>query len=190
MRHKNPWRISFETPEDLHRALFYRDALRIPVLERLGHLRIPPPRPPGINLDDPAELAGDWAAWWTDLFLRRRTPASTPQDRLTTRVPDTARLREIVHEHEPDFHHWWATYPPTPNSGQKTDLASTITTSLAEHHPEGDLLAEQGHDTPLTIDVLALDAPFTRAVTPHHIVITEPARHQPTYPDWLTTVLT
>lgn len=189
MRHEAPWRISFETPEDIHRALFYHEAIHIPALERLGHLRVRPPDLPGANSNNPDELTGDWGAWWTDLFLRRRAPSASQPDRMSPRVPPAAPLRRIVEDHELDFHHWWATYPPTSSSGQKAELAGTLTTSLAEHHPEDDLLANRGGDISLTIDILALDAPFTRAITRNHIVVTESARHQPTYPGWLSTVL-
>jgi hypothetical protein len=182
------WRVSLETPADLHRALFFRDALRIPALEHIGHVIVSPPDLTAILHRDGASLAEDWVTWWDGLLTRRRGGHRVALiDALNPPPPRTSgELQRIVSDHESNFHRWWATYPQTADSGQKLALALQTT---SHPQPEGDLLARRGQPVLLTVEMLALDAAFTHAVSRDHLIVSQTSRQTPGYPDWLASVV-
>lgn len=78
------WQLSVDAPEDLHLALYVRDASGLTFSDSVGPLR-DPPRPAGsIPATERPEADQAWRAWWAGLLVAHRETSGDPPAGSTT----------------------------------------------------------------------------------------------------------
>ncbi|HWE88780.1 MAG TPA: hypothetical protein VG317_04885 [Pseudonocardiaceae bacterium] len=173
------WRVAVDTPRELHRALFFRDALRLPTLPGAGHLTIPAPERSTEGSD---RLALAWSHWWSSLLAHLRGgPVALAAHAGAPGLDVDPELDRLLADGEGEFKRWW-TGAGRDQRGHKLELAHAARKAT---RAEADLLASRGQQVLLAVDVISLDGPFRHAVSRDHVVVSTAARAQADYPEWL-----
>jgi hypothetical protein len=77
------WRIEVDAPEDLHLALFVRDAYALTGPDSVGPLRNRPPPAGSVPARARADVSRAWQAWWQALLIAHQATSGRPPDGLT-----------------------------------------------------------------------------------------------------------
>lgn len=172
------WRVSLDVARELHHALYFREALRLPVLPDVGLLT----HQVAALTAESGHLVGAWNQWWATLLARLvGGPAVSAAHGGESPSVRDASLGEVVAGHETEYRRWWMGSGRI-SPGQKMLLAGAL--RQGPRH-ESELLASRGRPVSLSVDVLALDGVFAHAVSRDHVVVSNAFRRTADYAHWL-----
>ncbi len=138
------WQISVDAPEDLHLALFVRDASGLTVPDSVGPLRDPPRLASVVPAGDRAAAAVAWQAWWAALLAAHHATSGHPpegftppqvmawryQPRMAVDTPPDftglavapALQRAAAQAWREGFRQWWEAPPTAEASGPRPEV--------------------------------------------------------------------
>lgn len=204
------WQLGVDAPEDLHLALYVRDACGLTSSDSVGPLR-DPPRPAGsLPATELPEAVQAWQAWWAALLAAHHETSGDPPAGSTTqqamawryqRRQAAARPPEFAGPAAAGFRRWWeippnVEAPPTrsgvPFGGVHGTLLDAIMASSRTRQVQHVVqrleraLRRELEPFELTVDVLDVHGEAATMVSPRYALVpiglyTDPVR----YPDWL-----